>query len=86
MRGVEEEGEEGRRGGEGRRAGGLVAKVHHCAQLKQSLWLNPHLWGDQHIFWSQAAVCDALCMEVGQCLEQLAGQSGERSRTRRRQT
>ena len=31
-------------------------------------------------------MCDALCVEVGQCLEQLTGQSGEGLRARGQKT
>ena len=67
-------------GGEGRRS--WWQRYICCEKFELSLWLDLYLWGDQHIFWSEAAVCDALCIEVGQCLEQLAGQSGEGLRAR----
>ena len=76
-----EEGEEGRegrreerkeggegRGGEGEGMRGCWQRCSCCELFELSLWLNLYLRGDQHIFWSKAAVCDSLCVEVGQCL------------------
>ena len=38
---------------------------------------HTYLTGDQYILRGKASVCDASCVEVSQCLEQLAGQAGK---------
>lgn len=47
---------------------------------------HTYLTGDQYILRSKASVCDASCVEVSQCLEQLAGQAGKGLRARDKRT